>query len=61
MQTVGTDGDDVDYYSFELSESREVRVGLTLSQGEAELSLEDAEGNVLARSMAYFGLGVCRI
>ena len=54
-QTVGTDGDDVDYYRFELSESREVRLGLKLRQGEAELSLEDAEGNVLARSMAVFG------
>ena len=54
-QTVGTEGDGVDYYRFTLSEAREVRLGLKLRQGEAELSVEDAEGNVLARSMAYAG------
>ena len=54
-QTVGTEGDAVDYYRFTLSEAREVRLGLKLRQGEAELSVEDAEGNVLARSMAYAG------
>ena len=54
-QTVGTEGDAVDYYRFTLSEAREVRLGLKLRQGEAELYLEDAEGNVLARSMAHAG------
>ena len=54
-QTVGTEGDGVDYYRFTLSEAREVRLGLKLRQGEAELSVEDAEGNVLARSMAHAG------
>ena len=54
-QTVGTEGDGVDYYRFTLSEAREVRLGLKLRQGEAELYLEDAEGNVLARSMAHAG------
>ena len=54
-QTVGTEGDAVDYYRFTLSEAREVRLGLKLRQGGAELSVEDAEGNVLARSMAYAG------
>ena len=54
-QTVGTEGDAVDYYRFTLSEEREVRLGLKLRQGEAELYLEDAEGNVLARSMAHAG------
>ena len=54
-QTVGTEGDGVDYYRFTLSEEREVRLGLKLRQGEAELYLEDAEGNVLARSMAHAG------
>ena len=57
-QTVGTEGDGVDYYRFTLSEAREVRLGLKLRQGEAELYLEDAEGNVLARSMAYAGYEV---
>ena len=57
-QTVGTEGDAVDYYRFTLSEAREVRLGLKLRQGEAELYLEDAEGNVLARSMAYAGFEV---
>ena len=57
-QTVGTEGDGVDYYRFTLSEAREVRLGLKLRQGEAELYLEDAEGNVLARSMAYAGFEV---
>ena len=57
-QTVGTEGDGVDYYRFTLSEAREVRLGLKLRQGEAELSVEDAEGNVLARSMAYAGYEV---
>ena len=57
-QTVGTEGDAVDYYRFTLSEAREVRLGLKLRQGEAELSVEDAEGNVLARSMAYAGYEV---
>ena len=57
-QTVGTEGDAVDYYRFTLSEAREVRLGLKLRQGEAELYLEDAEGNVLARSMAYAGYEV---
>ena len=52
-QTVGTEGDGVDYYRFTLSESREVRLGLKLRQGEAELSVEDAEGNVLARSVTF--------
>ena len=54
-QTVGAEGDAVDYYRFTLSESREVRLGLKLREGEAELYLEDAEGNVLARSMARAG------
>ena len=54
-QTVGTEGDGVDYYRFTLSEAREVRLGLKLRQGDAELYLEDAEGNVLARSMAHAG------
>ena len=54
-QTVGAEGDAVDYYRFTLSESREVRLGLKLREGEAELSVEDAEGNVLARSMARAG------
>ena len=54
-QTVGAEGDGVDYYRFTLSESREVRLGLKLREGEAELYLEDAEGNVLARSMARAG------
>ena len=54
-QTVGTEGDAVDYYRFTLSEAREVRLGLKLREGEAELYLEDAEGNVLARSMAHAG------
>ena len=54
-QTVGTEGDGVDYYRFTLSEAREVRLGLKLRQGGAELSVEDVEGNVLARSMAYAG------
>ena len=54
-QTVGTEGDGVDYYRFTLSEAREVRLGLKLREGEAELYLEDAEGNVLARSMAHAG------
>ena len=57
-QTVGTEGDGVDYYRFTLSEAREVRLGLKLRQGEAELYLEDAGGNVLARSMAYAGYEV---
>ena len=57
-QTVGAEGDAVDYYRFTLSEAREVRLGLKLRQGEAELYLEDAEGNVLARSMAYAGFEV---
>ena len=57
-QTVGTEGDAVDYYRFTLSEAREVRLGLKLRQGDAELSVEDAEGNVLARSMAYAGYEV---
>ena len=57
-QTVGTEGDAVDYYRFTLSEAREVRLGLKLRQGEAELYLEDAGGNVLARSMAYAGYEV---
>ena len=57
-QTVGTEGDGVDYYRFTLSEAREVRLGLKLREGEAELYLEDAEGNVLARSMAYAGYEV---
>ena len=52
-QTVGAEGDGVDYYRFTLSESREVRLGLKLREGEAELSVEDAEGNVLARSVAF--------
>ena len=52
-QTVGAEGDGVDYYRFTLSESREVRLGLKLREGEAELSVEDAEGNVLARSVTF--------
>ena len=52
-QTVGAEGDAVDYYRFTLSESREVRLGLKLREGEAELSVEDAAGNVLARSVAF--------
>ena len=52
-QSVGREGDAVDYYRFELSEAREVRLGLTLLEGEAALVVEDAEGNVLARAVAY--------
>ena len=53
QEAVGFDGDAVDYYRFELSESREVRVGLKLRSGDADLYLEDAAGNVLSRSMAF--------
>ena len=52
-QTVGADGDAVDYYRFTLSEAREVRLGLKLRAGEAQLSVEDGAGNVLVRSVAY--------
>ena len=52
-ETVGAEGDDVDYYRFTLSEAREVRLGLKLREGEAELSVEDGAGNVLARSVAF--------
>ena len=52
-QTVGAEGDGVDYYRFTLSEAREVRLGLKLREGEAALSVEDGAGNVLARSVAY--------
>ena len=55
-QTVGAEGDAVDYYRFTLSEAREVRLGLELREGEAELSVEDAAGNVLARSVAFGAL-----
>ena len=52
-QTVGAEGDGVDYYRFTLSEAREVRLGLKLRAGEAQLSVEDGAGNVLARSVAF--------
>ena len=54
-QSVGFDGDAVDYYRFELSESRELRIMLSALTGEAEFYLEDAGGNVLARSMTFAG------
>ena len=53
VQTVGFDGDAVNYYRFELSESREVRMALTPRSGQVEMYLEDAAGNVLSRSMAF--------
>ena len=53
QQTVGYDGDTVDYYRFELREAREVRMALEPRSGEVELYLEDSAGNVLSRSMAF--------
>ena len=50
---VGVDGDDIDYYRFTLSEAREVRLGLFHRQGDAALSLEDADGTVLGSAVEY--------
>ena len=55
---VGVEGDDIDYYRFTLSEAREVRLGLLHRQGDAALSLEDADGTVLGRAVEYgYGSG----
>ena len=51
--TVGGDG--VDYYRFTLSESRGFFVALALGEGESVVSLEDASGAVLSRSMSFQG------
>ena len=44
------DGDRVDYFRFTLTEAKEVGLGLRQQDADADLFLEDAEGNVLHSS-----------
>ena len=46
------DGDRIDYFRFTLTEAKEVGLGLRQQDADADLFLEDAEGNVLYRSTA---------
>ncbi len=46
------DGDRIDYFRFSLTEAKEVALGLRQQDADADLFLEDAEGNVLASSTA---------
>ena len=55
-ETVGGDGDAVDYYRFELSESRGIFLQLDRHES-AVVSLEDASGAVLSRMTQYVNFG----
>ena len=44
------DGDRIDYFRFTLTEAKEVGLGLRQQDADADLFLEDAEGNVLYSS-----------
>ena len=46
------DGDRVGHYRFTLTEAKKVNLGLRQQDADADLFLEDAEGNVLHRSVA---------
>ena len=50
LGTVDGDADQVDYYRFTLTEAKEVGLGLRQQDANADLFLEDADGNVLYRS-----------
>ena len=50
LGTVDGDADQVDYYRFTLTEAKQVGLGLRQQDANADLFLEDANGNVLYRS-----------
>ena len=50
LGTVDGDADQVDYYRFTLTEAKEVGLGLRQQDANADLFLEDADGNVLYSS-----------
>ena len=49
---VGVHGDDIDYYRFELTEARSVRLGLRAQDAGADLYVEDEAGHVLGSATA---------
>ena len=51
LNTMDGDGDRIDYYRFTLTEAKEVALGLRQQDANADLFLEDAEGNVLYSSV----------
>ena len=49
--TLNGAGDRIDYYRFTLTEPREINFGVRQQDADADMFLEDAEGNVLHNSV----------
>ena len=48
--TIDGDNDRVDYYRFELTEPKDINLGLRQLDADADLALEDSEGGNIKRS-----------